>query len=113
MQNILVGLSGDVEEVVEIILDAYALPYVPLLSPVASIQCHVLLYCLKSQMLTAVFRVFTHEEHFFTRQPLSDLIFGQYTYAHALETQGLNIDISTYPSPSPLITTGAPVPSGS
>lgn len=67
MRKVLVQLVGDMEDVVAIFLDEYALTAVPLLSPVATVGRDVFPYRLDWQMMTQVRQVFTHGDYLLTR----------------------------------------------
>lgn len=107
MQIIGVGLDGDVENFVSIMLDANSLRAVPLLSPVVPVERDVFPYRLYCQMLTEVRHVFTHEAYLLTQNSRFDRVFGNYSDAGALFVPGLKVYIDTYPSAPHFITTGA------
>lgn len=60
MQNFLFGLDGYVADVLVIILDAYSLRAIPLLSPVSPVWIDVFPYSLNWRMMTDIRRVFSH-----------------------------------------------------
>lgn len=96
---------------VEIILEAYVLRTVPLLSSVELVGRDVFTHRFDWQMMKEVYRVFTHEDYLLTHQSRSERVFRQYPNAHALDTRGLNVAVNTYRSALYIITTSASVPS--
>lgn len=62
IQKVLVDLTGDVEDVVVIVLDACARRGVPVLDPVAPMGRDIFPYRLEYQILRHLRRVFTHDD---------------------------------------------------
>lgn len=71
MQNLVVDLESEVEEVVDITLEAYTLRDLPLLYSVATVGRDVFPYRVDWQMLTEFRPVFTNGDYLVTQVPIT------------------------------------------